>query len=131
MLILAAALTASLTMEAARAAVTTTPAQKAGAKVTCGIKTVGYRFRGVPGQQFRYANGAYAVPASGSIELEANSREATYVLAGRSISISQSQADDFGIRDVILPRQISPELLNSDQTYPIQSGSSAAEGVSR
>lgn len=113
MLILAAAaLTAALSIEAAPTSVA--PSTQNSAKATCGIKTVGYRFRGTPGQQFRYGRGTYAVPAAGWIELEANRRQTTYLIAGKSVPVGQTPADNFGIREIALP---SPAALASTQHF--------------
>jgi hypothetical protein len=75
--------------------------------VTCGISTVGYRFTGKPGQQFRYAGETWTVPSEGWIELIAHPRRNTYAINGRSLPLDVWPRDQFGFRDVPLP---SPEI---------------------
>jgi hypothetical protein len=74
-------------------------------QVTCGIVTVGYRFRGKPGQQFRYAGDSYVVPEEGWVELIADKRRTTYAVNGRSIALDVFPRDPFGFRDIPLPTQ--------------------------
>ncbi|HEX8172473.1 MAG TPA: hypothetical protein VF824_18200 [Thermoanaerobaculia bacterium] len=76
--------------------------------VTCGITTVGYRFSGVPGQEFRYAGDTYVIPGEGSIELIAERRKTTYHIADKSLPLDVWPLDQFGFRTVPLP---SPETL--------------------
>ncbi len=71
--------------------------------VTCGIKTVSYKFTGTPGTEFRYAGTAYRVPASGSIELIA-SKNNEYQIGGKSLPLDVWPINDFGIRTVTLPQ---------------------------
>jgi hypothetical protein len=102
MLLLAAVLTASINVEIDLGALF----RKANAQtpaVTCNISTVGYRFVGKPGQQFRYSGHSYVVPAEGTIELIANPRRATYASEGRSLPLEVWPRDQFGFREVPLP----------------------------
>lgn len=108
MLIAALALTASIHASVAveidlsalfRRAKTTTEAQG----VTCGIKTVGYRFVGKPGQQFHYAGDRYEIPQEGSVELIADRGPASYKIAGKSVAVADAPLDQFGFREVALP----------------------------
>ncbi len=105
MLILAAVLTASinldLTMLIRRA--------RQEPVVTCGIVTVGYRFRGKPGQEFRYAGDTYEIPEEGWVELIADRRRTTYAIRGRSLPLDVWPRDPFGFRDIPLP---SPDATN-------------------
>ena len=105
MLILAAVLTASinldLTMLIRRA--------RQEPVVTCGIVTVGYRFRGKPGQEFRYAGDTYEIPEEGWVELIADRRRTTYAIRGRSLPLDVWPRDPFGFRDIPLP---SPDVTN-------------------
>jgi hypothetical protein len=78
-------------------------AQKAEPVVTCGIYTVGYRFRGTPGQTFRYAGDSYTVPAEGWIELIADKHRTTYAINGHSLPLDVWPRDQFGFRDVPMP----------------------------
>lgn len=70
--------------------------------VTCGIKTVSYRFTGLPGREFRYAGETFRVPASGSIELIA-SRANDYSVDGKKLPLDVWPIDEFGSRTVKLP----------------------------
>jgi hypothetical protein len=72
-------------------------------EVTCGIVTVGYRFRGKPGQAFRYAGDSYQIPQEGWVELIADRRRTTYAISGRSLPLDVWPRDPFGFRDVPLP----------------------------
>jgi hypothetical protein len=81
-------------------------AETADPQVTCGISTVGYRFRGQAGQQFRYAGDTYTVPAEGWVELIADRRRTNYAIQGRTLPLDVWPRDQFGFRDVPLP---SPE----------------------
>jgi hypothetical protein len=78
-------------------------AEVAAPQVTCGISTVGYRFRGTPGQQFRYAGDSYKVPADGWVELIADNKRTTYAIQGRTLPLDVWPRDQFGFRDVPLP----------------------------
>ena len=99
MLILAAVLTASINLDL------TSLIRRARQEpvVTCGIVTVGYRFRGKPGQQFRYAGDTYEVPEEGWVELIADRRRTTYAIRGRSLPLDVWPRDPFGFRDIPLP----------------------------
>jgi hypothetical protein len=103
MILLAAALTASINVEIDLSAlVRRGKAQEP--VVSCGIETVGYRFVGKPGQQFRYAGETYTVPGEGSIELIATRRRTTtYAYEGRSLPLDVWPRDQFGLREVPLP----------------------------
>lgn len=72
--------------------------------VTCGISTVGYHFAGKAGQQFRYAGDTYVVPAEGWIELIADRRRTTYSVEGRSLPLEVWPKNQFGFREVPLPK---------------------------
>lgn len=102
MIILAAALTAAINIEIDVARLLR-PARQAEAKVTCGIKTVGYRFRGTPGQTFRYAGDTYEIPQEGWVELIAHPRRNTYAIAGKSLPLDVWPRDQFGFREVPMP----------------------------
>ena len=79
--------------------------------LTCNISTVGYRFVGKPGQEFRYAGETWAVPAEGSIELIAHPRRNTYAFDGRSLPLDVWPRDQFGFREVPLP---SPDTTKGE-----------------
>jgi hypothetical protein len=78
-------------------------AQTAAPQATCGITTVGYRFRGKPGQQFRYAGDSYSVPPEGWVELIADRKRSTYAIEGRTLPLDVWPRDQFGFRDIPLP----------------------------
>ncbi len=118
MLILAAVLTASINLD-----LTTLIKRTQQPAVTCGIVTVGYRFRGTPGQTFRYAGDSYEIPEEGWVELIADRRRTTYTVKGRSISLEGSPRDPFGFRDVSLPTPV-PSLASNKQTGSSQQGGS-------
>ena len=106
MLILAAALTASMNIDLNLGALIQRSRLKEPA-VTCGIVTVGYRFRGKPGQEFRYAGDTYEIPKEGWVELIADRRRTTYAIHGRSLPLDVWPRDPFGFRDIPLPSPIS------------------------
>ena len=73
--------------------------------LTCGIRTVGYRFVGTPGQRFRYEGDEYVVPAGGTIELIASRRPtAEYEANGVALPLDVWPIDQFGFRTVPLPK---------------------------
>lgn len=74
------------------------------AGVTCGIKTVGYRFVGEAGQQFRYAGAEYVVPGAGSIELIARNKNTSFEIAGTTRQLEDAPIDEFGLRTIQLSK---------------------------
>jgi hypothetical protein len=76
--------------------------------VTCGIVTVGYRFHGKPGQEFRYAGDTYQIPEEGWVELIADRRRTTYAIGGKSLPLDVWPKDPFGFRDVPMPSPNAP-----------------------
>jgi hypothetical protein len=98
----AAVLTASMSIDIDLSALLHRTAVKAP-QVTCGISTVGYRFNGKPGQEFRYAGDTYQVPAEGWVELIADRRRTTYSFEGRSLPLDVWPKNQFGFREVPLP----------------------------
>ena len=111
MLALALVLTASINIDIDLSALIHRTATKAP-QVTCGISTVGYRFSGKPGQEFRYAGDTYQVPAEGWVELIADKRRTTYSFGGRSLPLDVWPKNQFGFREVPLP---SPESSDAAQ----------------
>ena len=103
MLLLAAALTASLNVEIDLGLLVRRGNKAQTPAVTCNISTVGYRFVGKAGQEFRYAGDTYVVPAEGTIELIAHPRRTTYAINGRSLPLEVWPRDQFGFREVPLP----------------------------
>lgn len=103
MILAAAILTASISLEADLGALFKRAKSVQAPTVTCGISTVGYRFVGKPGQEFRYAGDTYTVPGEGSIELIASPRRTSYSFAGRSLPLEVWPRDQFGFREVPLP----------------------------
>lgn len=102
MLLLAAVLTASINIDLDLTSLVHRT-NKSEPKATCNISTVGYRFRGKPGQQFRYAGDSYTIPAEGWVELIADRRRTSYAVNGQTLSIADAPRDPFGFRDVPLP----------------------------
>lgn len=104
MLLLAVAFTASINVEIDLGTLfKRANAAQSSPSVTCNISTVGYRFTGKPGQQFRYAGDTWTVPAEGWIELIAAPRRTTYAYEGRSLPLEVWPRDQFGFREVPLP----------------------------
>jgi hypothetical protein len=104
MLLLAAAvLTTSINVEIDLGALLGRAKQVQEPTVTCNISTVGYRFVGKPGQQFRYAGETWTVPGEGSIELIAHPRRTSYAIDGKSLPLEVWPRDQFGFREVPLP----------------------------
>jgi hypothetical protein len=102
MLILAAALTLGINIEIDLGALIRRHELREP-KVTCGIHTVGYRFIGKPGQQFRYAGETWTLPREGFIELIADARRRTYSFEGRTLPLDVWPMDQFSFRQVPLP----------------------------
>ncbi|MFP5247827.1 MAG: hypothetical protein ACLGH0_14130 [Thermoanaerobaculia bacterium] len=110
MFLAAAVLTASISIDIDLSGLLR-KAKQAEPTVTCNITTVGYRFRGTPGQAFRYAGDTYTIPAEGWVELIADRDRTTYAIAGRSLPLDVWPRDQFGFRDVPLP---SPAQLKGE-----------------
>lgn len=108
MLLLATILTASINIDIDLTALLSRTAQR-DPQVTCGISTVGYKFVGKPGQQFRYAGDIYQMPAEGWVELIADKRRTTYSIDGRSLPLEIWPTNQFGFREVPLPSPDSNE----------------------
>lgn len=102
MLLLATVLTASINIDIDLSALLRRHAQKEP-QVTCGISTVGYRFTGKPGQEFRYAGDTYEIPVEGWVELIADKRRTTYSIEGRTLPLEVWPRNQFGFREVPLP----------------------------
>jgi len=103
MLVLAAVLTAAINIDIDLTALLRRSQPKQDPVVTCNIHTVGYRFRGKAGQEFRYAGDTYTVPGEGAIELIADRRKTSYSYEGRSLPLDVWPRDQFGFRDIPLP----------------------------
>ena len=71
--------------------------------VKCGIRTVGYRFSGKPGQKFRYAGDTYTIPDEGWIELIADRSRTTYRINNATLPLDGSPLNQFGFGEVQLP----------------------------
>ena len=106
MLVLAVVLTASMNVDLNLASLIKR-SQKSEPAVTCGIVTVGYRFRGKPGQEFRYAGDTYEIPKEGWVELIADRRRTSYAINGRSLPLDVWPRDPFGFRDIPLPSPLT------------------------
>ncbi|HET7435103.1 MAG TPA: hypothetical protein VFN10_10385 [Thermoanaerobaculia bacterium] len=72
--------------------------------VTCGIKTVSYRFLGEPGQRFRYDGETFVMPAAGWIELIAERGVSEYQYDNHALPLDVWPRDTFGMRTVPLPK---------------------------
>lgn len=106
MLMLAVVLTASMNIDLDLTSLIRR-SQTREPSVTCGIVTVGYRFRGKPGQEFRYAGDSYEIPEEGWVELIADRRRTTYAISGRTLPLDVWPRDPFGFRDIPLPSPIA------------------------
>jgi len=101
-MILAVALTAAISLEIDLGALISAHRVKSPT-VTCGIRTVGYRFAGKPGQTFRYAGDSYTIPGEGWVELIADRRNTTYRIDNHSVSLEKAPLNQFGFGEVELP----------------------------
>jgi hypothetical protein len=101
MLLAVAVLTASISVDIDLSGLIRRASQ--APKATCNISTVGYRFRGKPGQEFRYAGDTYRIPAEGWVELIADRRRTTFAVGAQTFPIVETPRDPFGFRDVTLP----------------------------
>jgi len=110
MFLLAAVLTASMNVDLNLSALIKRQ-QVQEPTATCGIKTVGYRFRGKPGQEFKYAGDKYQIPAEGWVELIADRDRTTYAISGKTLPLDVWPRDPFGFRDIPLP---SPQVAASE-----------------
>ncbi|HEV7763903.1 MAG TPA: hypothetical protein VGQ76_02775 [Thermoanaerobaculia bacterium] len=124
MLLLAAVLTASMNIDLDLSTLIKR-SQVKEPTVTCGIVTVGYRFRGKPGQTFRYAGDKYEIPEEGSVELIADRRRTTYAIDGKSLPLDVWPRDPFGFRDVPLPSVQAPAAAMSENRTDVQSQNAA------
>ena len=104
MIVLAAALTLAVNLEIDLGALIRRQERRAP-EVTCGIKTVGYRFRGTPGQQVKYAGETLTIPAEGFVEVISLKRVTTYSVDGRTLPLEDgvSPLDGFSFRWINLP----------------------------
>jgi hypothetical protein len=112
MILLAAALTAAIQLDIDVKSVASR-AEKTTSTISCNIKTVGYRFRGTPGQSFRYAGETYEIPAEGSVELLASRKSTSYTIANRSLPLDVWPHDPFGFREVPLPH--AEQITDAEQ----------------
>lgn len=103
MFLIAAALTASISIDLDLTKLLRKSQVQEPSGITCNIKTVGYRFVGTPGRKFAYAGDTWTIPAEGSIELIADRRRTTYAIEGKSLPLDGSPRDQFGFREVALP----------------------------
>jgi len=102
MIIAAATLTAALSLEIDLGSLFNAHRTREP-KVTCGIRTVGYRFSGKPGQQFRYAGDSYTIPQEGWVELIADRGNTTYRIANQTLPLDGWPLNQFGFGEVPLP----------------------------
>lgn len=104
MILAAATLTAAIALEIDLGALVQWHRTRAP-KVTCGIRTVGYRFSGKPGQTFRYAGDTYTIPAEGWIELIADRHKTTYSIQNQTLPLDGFPLNQFGFGEVPLPEE--------------------------
>ena len=102
MLIAAVTLTAAISLEIDLGALIQSNRDR-GPRVSCGIRTVGYRFEGEPGQKFRYAGDEYTIPEEGWVELLADRRKTTYLVNKQNIALENLSLNQFGFGVVTLP----------------------------
>lgn len=104
MIILAAVLTLGINIEIDLGSLIRRQERKTP-EVTCGIKTVGYRFAGTPGQEFRYAGQSFTIPAEGYVEVISLPKVKTYAVGNRTLPLEDgvSPLDGFSIRWIALP----------------------------
>jgi len=106
MILAAATLTAALSLEVDLGSLIKALRHK-GPRVTCGIRTVGYRFSGQPGQQFRYAGENFTIPEEGWIELIADKKHTTYRIQDQTLPLESWPLNQFGFGEVPLPKEIA------------------------
>lgn len=105
MLIAAAVLTLSVSLEIDLTGLMKKARAAEVKGLTCNIRTVGYRFVGKAGQTFHYEGDTYVVPTDGWIELIASRRKtAEYHANGRALPLDVWPIDNFGFRSVPLPQ---------------------------
>ncbi|MDX1584930.1 MAG: hypothetical protein R3338_15135 [Thermoanaerobaculia bacterium] len=98
-----------ITITLAFGAMAVAPAAEAGIfdrKGECGIKVVSYRVQGEAGQSFEYAGKAFEIPMHGTIEIIADKKADEITTDGRVIELASRPANDFGIVDVDLDREV-------------------------
>lgn len=93
MIILAAALTLGIEFEIDLTSLINRHKERTTGTVTCGIKVVGYHFKGQPGQQFRYAGETYTIPREGYVEVISLPKVKTYVAEGRTLPLDETAGD--------------------------------------
>lgn len=103
-MLLAAILTLGINIEIDLSALIRKQQRKAP-EVTCGIKVVGYRFSGQPGQQFGYAGETFTIPREGYVEVISLPRVKQYAVEGRQLPLEDgvSPLDGFSFRWIALP----------------------------
>jgi len=114
MILAAAALTAAISLEIDLGALINAHRVKSPT-VTCGIRTVGYRFAGKPGQTFRYAGDSYTIPEEGWIELIADRRKTTYRINNQTVSLESAPLNQFSFGEVELPNP-QPTTIDKEIT---------------
>ena len=111
-MILAAALTLAIDVRLDLTSLVRHGAKPQLSTVTCGIKTVGYRFVGKPGDKFRYSGDTYVIPEEGEMELIADRRATTYLVSGRSLPLDVWPTDQYGFRTVPMPTEHAENTIN-------------------
>jgi hypothetical protein len=105
MLVAAAVLTLSVSIEIDLAALFRRHEKPREPQVTCGIKVIGYHIAGRPGQQFGYAGETFTIPREGFIEVISLPRVKHYTVEGRKLPLEDgvSALDGFSFRWITLP----------------------------
>ena len=108
MLFAAAVLTLSIEIDLSGLLRRYSPDSPAG--ITCGIKVVGYRIIGRPGQKFGYERETFTIPAEGFVEVVALPRVKHYTFAGRKHQLEDAAGplDPFSFRWINLPASPDP-----------------------
>ena len=110
MIVAAAALTMAISLEIDLTALLSRHNRRSP-EATCGIKTVGYRFRGTPGRQVKYAGETFTLPREGFIDVISLKRVTTYSVDGRTLPLEDgvSPLDGFSFRWIDLPTSVKGE----------------------
>lgn len=100
MIILAAVLTLGIQYDVDLTSIAIRYDRRKVTGLTCGIKVVGYRFNGQPGQQVKYAGETFTIPRAGFIEVISLPRVKTFVVDGetRPLEDGVSPLDGFSFR---------------------------------
>jgi len=115
MFVVAAALTLGINLEIDLGRLLNHYETRKDPAVTCGIKVVGYRIAGRPGQKFGYARQTFTIPREGFVEVIALPRVTHYTVGNRKLPLEDgvSPLDGFSFRWITLPASPVEEGGNS------------------